>query len=369
MKKHNKHALLNRPNMGNWGRSEYAILGTSCDKITAFVRAINNYIEPHLRVGYMDASHSSDSYENDRMISNTLHDNHVEMRRYEPDNTYNNRILLNDSDIQLINGNHFLAEQQIVILGSKEESLSKKTDRLSNLRYIISTSEQEEPWSFLHPFIKANTEIISTDNLDMLAKKLIAKFNNKIALNAIILAGGKSQRMGFDKSTINYHGDTQVNHLSTLLKDVCDNVYVSLRPDQDNEFDIPRIDDRFSGMGPLGGILSAFQSNTNSAWLTIATDLPFVDEDSINRLLKERDRSKIATCYIRSDSEFPDPLFTIWEPKAYQHLLSFLSMGYACPRKVLINSDVKVLQIKNDIILTNVNTEGDLKIAKRQLNL
>jgi molybdopterin-guanine dinucleotide biosynthesis protein A len=367
MKKHNKHALLNRPKMGSWGRSEYAVLGTACDKITALVCAIDKHISPQLRLAYMDASHSSDSYENDRMLSITVHDNHVETHRYEPANKYNNRILLNDSDIQLINGNHFLAEQQIVVLGSKEESLSKKTDRLTNLRYIITTHEQKEPWSFLKEFIHSDTRIISIDELERLSEFLIEDFHKKISLNALILAGGKSQRMGFDKAKIEYHGDSQVNHLARLLKNVCDKVYVSLRADQTNEFDVERIDDRFIGMGPLGGILSAFNTDTNAAWLTIATDLPFVDSHSIDQLSKQRDRSKIATCFIRSDSEFPDPLFTIWEPKSYQHLLSYLALGYACPRKVIINSDVKVIPIEDDLILTNVNTNDELNQAKQKL--
>jgi len=350
--------------MGQWGRSEYAILGTSCDKITAFVSNINKHISPYLRLAYMDASHSSETYTNERLIYNTSHDNHLEIHRHEPDNKYNYRRLLNDSDIQLINGNHFLAEQQIVILGDKKESLSKKTNRLTNLKFIITTDDHAQPWEFLQPHIKLETQIISIHDIDILAQKFVTNFENKIALNAIILAGGKSQRMGFDKSTIDYHGDSQVNYLSTLLNTICNDVFVSMRSDQEEQFAVPRINDSFVGMGPMGGILSAFKQNTNAAWLSVATDLPFINKESIQELLSKRDRSKIATCYIRSDQEFPDPLFTIWEPKAYFHLLSYLAFGYSCPRKVLINSDVKVIPIKDDRILMNVNDQNQLQEAK-----
>ncbi len=368
-KKHNKHALLNRPNMGEWGRSEYALLGTTCDSIHSIVSELYLLISPVLKVAYIDASHSEDDYSNEQLISYTSHEKHIELRNQKSQDKYTNRLLFNDSDIQLINGNHFDASQQIVILDNrKKESLSKKTHKLTNIKYVITTEEQKEIWPFLKQYITPDTQLLSFTELETVANSLIKEFTNTIPLNGLVLAGGKSQRMGFDKSTIDYHGDTQVNHVSKLLKPYCQEVFVSLRSEQDDTFAIERINDSFSGFGPMGGILSAFQKDTNAAWLTIATDLPFVNDKAIKQLIELRDRTKIATCFIRSDQEFPDPLFTIWEPKAYQHLLSFLSIGYSCPRKVLINSDVKVIPIEDDTILTNVNDQDQLQAAKQLLD-
>ena len=369
MKKHNKHALLNRPNMGEWGRSEYAILGTTCDSIHSIVTELYQAISPSLKVAYIDASHTEDDYANEQLITYTSHEKHIEVRKQISQDKYNNRLVFNDSDIQLINGNHFDAAQQIVILDNKKkESLSKKTHKLTNVKYVISTEEQQEIWQFLKPFVTPDTQLFSFSELSTVANSLVSEFKNKIPLNGLVLAGGKSQRMGFDKSTIDYHGDSQVNHVSSLLSTYCENVFVSLRSDQQDDFKIERINDSFSGFGPMGGILSAFQKDTNAAWLTIATDLPFVNDHAIKQLIDQRDRTKIATCFIRSDQEFPDPLFTIWEPKAYQHLLSYLSIGYSCPRKVLINSDVKVIPIEDDKVLTNVNNQEQLEAAKQLLN-
>ena len=56
-------------------------------------------------------------------------------------------------------------------------------------------------------------------------------------LNGLVLAGGKSTRMGKDKGQISYHGIPQSTYLYNLLKDICDNTFLSIREDQQNQYD------------------------------------------------------------------------------------------------------------------------------------
>jgi molybdopterin-guanine dinucleotide biosynthesis protein A len=117
-------------------------------------------------------------------------------------------------------------------------------------------------------------------------------------------------------------------------------------------------------MGPYGGILSAFMSDPEAAWLVVACDLPLIDASSINQLIEQRNPSRYATAFQSPKNEFPEPLITIWEPKSYMRLLEFMALGYSCPRKVLINSDVELLQAKDPMTLMNVNTPEDLEQVK-----
>ena len=158
-------------------------------------------------------------------------------------------------------------------------------------------------------------------------------------------------------------------HSSSSLADHCESVFISVRDDeQAKEFKEETITDKFIGLGPYGGILSAMQYNPNAAWLVIAVDLPFLDRETIEHLVSKRNTSRAATCFIDPQNEFPEPLISIWEPRAYPIMLDFLSKGYSCPRKVLINSDVEVLKERNPRALTNVNTPEDLALALKQLN-
>ena len=102
--------------------------------------------------------------------------------------------------------------------------------------------------------------------------------------------------------------------------------------------------------------MSAFQKKPNSSWFTVACDIPLLNNKTIETLVKSRNPSKLATCFYNSNTDFPEPLITIWEPRAYPVLLYYLSLGYSCTRKVLINSDVEIVKLDNENVLLNANT-------------
>jgi molybdenum cofactor guanylyltransferase len=60
-------------------------------------------------------------------------------------------------------------------------------------------------------------------------------------------------------------------------------------------------------------------------------------------------------------------LITIWEPRAYPVLLSFLAQGISCPRKVLINSDIELLDVPNIDALMNVNTPEERALIELKI--
>lgn len=188
-------------------------------------------------------------------------------------------------------------------------------------------------------------------------------------INGLVLAGGKSCRMGTAKDLLNWHGKEQRYFAADLLTSFCDEVFISCRENQlenfDNNYNV--LTDTFLNMGPFGGILSALRSQRDKAWLVIACDLPLLNEDTIRFLMANRDAQKIATTYQSPHDSLPEPLITIWEPKSYPVLLSFLGREITCPRKVLINSDTHILKSGNPDALLNVNTPEDAAIAREIL--
>jgi molybdopterin-guanine dinucleotide biosynthesis protein A len=59
-------------------------------------------------------------------------------------------------------------------------------------------------------------------------------------------------------------------------------------------------------------------------------------------------------------------LITIYEPKAYPILLQYLAQGYSCPRKMLINSEVEIVEVEDDFI-RNINTPEEFETAKKEI--
>jgi len=195
--------------------------------------------------------------------------------------------------------------------------------------------------------------------------------NKQVAqLNGLVLAGGKSSRMGQPKDRMIWSGKEQRYHAADLLKQFCGAVYISCRHDQAFDFDkaYNALPDTFLNIGPMGGILSALRSQRDKAWLVIACDLPLLDHATIEFLVSNRDPEQLATTYESPHDRLPEPLIAIWEPESYPVLLHFLGQDITCPRKVLINSKKKTIRPKYPNALMNVNTPTDVERASALLH-
>ncbi|MBD0849963.1 NTP transferase domain-containing protein [Maribacter arenosus] len=177
----------------------------------------------------------------------------------------------------------------------------------------------------------------------------------------LILAGGKSMRMGTDKGRIAYHGIPQREHLYRLLEGVCDKTFMSIRKEQVAEISstFNTIVDEDIFKGPFNGILSAHKKYPNVAWLVLACDLPLIDEKSLRDLIAARKRNAYATAYSLRENSLPEPLAAIWEPKGLKAAISYMEAGTngSCPRKFLINNDTHLVYPTDQQVLMNANSE------------
>jgi molybdenum cofactor guanylyltransferase len=180
-------------------------------------------------------------------------------------------------------------------------------------------------------------------------------------VNGLILIGGKSSRMGTDKSLLDYHGKPQREYLFELVQKYCSEVYFSCRTEQ--SFSEKTIIDAYD-LGPIGGILSAFEYNPNTAWLVVACDMPFVDEASLELLIQNRNTKKVATTFYNSENNAPDPLFSVYEPKAFDLLKEYIKSGNKSPKFFLQNVDIQLIILENNSILRNVNTKEEFEKVK-----
>jgi molybdopterin-guanine dinucleotide biosynthesis protein A len=185
----------------------------------------------------------------------------------------------------------------------------------------------------------------------------------------LVLTGGKSTRMKKDKAMLRFHNKPQTLHAFELLSKFCTKVFISARKQSSNKIiqTLPCIYDleQLSDCGPLSGILTAMTKFPKIAWLVLACDLPFVDELTLKHLLRYRNASKIATAYRSHLDDLPEPLCAIYEPKARQCLQNSFNKKVICPRKILINSNSRLLKLKNVKALDNVNTPQDYKKAMK----
>jgi molybdenum cofactor guanylyltransferase len=180
-------------------------------------------------------------------------------------------------------------------------------------------------------------------------------------VHGLILLGGKSSRMGFDKGTIDYHGKPQREYLFDLLQKFCPKVFTSCKSSAEIPTHLNPIADAFEMESPLNGILSAFKSNPDVSWLTVPVDMPSIDEASIQYLMRHRKPEKMATCFYDSEGKNPEPLFTLWESHAFEALMDFYASGKISPRTFLLQSDIHVRIAPDKSIHQNINSPEELK--------
>ncbi len=195
--------------------------------------------------------------------------------------------------------------------------------------------------------------------------------NKPPELYGLVLAGGKSRRMGQDKGLMVWHDKPQRYHVADLLNQFCSKVYLSCRPDQVSSmaagYDL--LVDTEDDAGQFGAILSALTSHRQAAWLVVACDLPLIDVPDLAYLISQRDHAQLATTFANAEG-LPEPLAAIWEPASRQRLVELRAAGVTCPRKALIRSAAKVKRVipPRPFATMNVNTPEDSAVARKLIH-
>lgn len=179
----------------------------------------------------------------------------------------------------------------------------------------------------------------------------------------LVLSGGRSRRMGTDKALLQKEGRTQLERTVDLLSRHLDKVFVSARADQAEEAERARFDqitDRYDDLGPVAGILSAMEAYPDVDWLVAACDLPNVDDRNVQELLSAHTGQQPFVAFASSYDGLPEPLFAIYGSGAEAIVSGFVADGIRCPRKMIIRSEVPLLEQPDRASLDNVNAPQDL---------
>ena len=178
-------------------------------------------------------------------------------------------------------------------------------------------------------------------------------------IHGLILTGGYSKRMGQDKALISDGNQTALEKIYNLLRHSLEEVFVSVRADQkveEKRAEFNLIVDQNQYSGPMAGILSAFNSYPDIAWLVVACDMPHLDKETIDQLIQNRNKEKVATLFISPKDGLPEPLCSIYEPLFFETVSNDNRLiENNSPRDTLMRMDTVLIQPKNPKSLINTN--------------
>ncbi len=165
---------------------------------------------------------------------------------------------------------------------------------------------------------------------------------------AIILAGGRSQRMGTNKALLTMPGqasETFLAHLVSTLAPLCAELLIVARdPTQFAHVALPdtrQVFDEKPGGGPLMGLYSGLNAMQATTALVVAVDMPFVQPALLAFLL---DCYQQDTLIVPIVEGIPQVLLALYPRSILPHIETLLQQGKRAPRALLEIAPVQYIE-------------------------
>lgn len=173
----------------------------------------------------------------------------------------------------------------------------------------------------------------------------------------LLLAGGRSRRMGNDKALLSLEGKPFVAHVADCLRAVFEEVLLSANSGAYDFTGLPRVADRIIGAGPLEGIRAAMERTAQEHLFVLPCDTPLVAPDMVRTILAQAEPGIISVAEGGSGLQplvgvYPRtllPELTGWLGEGGRKVMDFLERsGY---RRIVLPGD--------DMRLRNINTPDE----------
>lgn len=177
----------------------------------------------------------------------------------------------------------------------------------------------------------------------------------------IILAGGKSSRMGTDKSLILYKGKRLIEHVHDALIPYCNQILVCSADKIYNLDGVQFIEDTYPGSGPLAGLEAGLRNAANDRCIVLPCDTPFIDRYLIEQLIAY---SKDAKCtVIAGDDGRPEPLIGIYDKSLWTETKRLLNEGLLKMQLFIRDIGARIMVTEHAAYIRNINKPEDLTNA------
>ena len=193
-----------------------------------------------------------------------------------------------------------------------------------------------------------------------------------LPLTAVILAGGKSRRLGTDKALLRFQGKTLLAATVERLRPLCQEVIVVTNSPQAHAHPAARlVGDLFPGKGSLGGIYSGLVAAHTQHCLAVACDMPFLNTSLVAYMASLAGPFDVVIPRRQGNLE---PLHAIYSQACSPHMKGLLDDGNL--KIIDFFPQVRVRYVEEDEVAArdpeflsffNVNTPQDLEKAQRLL--
>lgn len=179
-------------------------------------------------------------------------------------------------------------------------------------------------------------------------------------LTAIILAGGKSSRMGEDKGLMLFKGEPMIQHVINLVKPLVNSIIIISNNNTYQNFGYPVFEDVIKNSGPLAGILTGLQNTSTAKNLVLSCDVPNVNKELLQLLISE---AKNVDVVIPEKENRTHQLIGIYDKSCTSIFKSELENDQRKIKLAIEKMNYKVVDANHidTQIFHNINTKEDAK--------
>ena len=184
-------------------------------------------------------------------------------------------------------------------------------------------------------------------------------------ITSIILAGGKSSRMGQDKGFLGLEGKPMIQYGIETAQRLSNHIVVIANNKSYHSLGVPVFPDVYINKGPLGGIHSGLtHSKTDWNWV-IGCDMPQINTGIVKYLLNHLGKHQIVVPLWKGMAQ---PLCALYNKDCVDELESCIKKGELKMSHVLSTLKVKFINITEDLdfyspfLFTNLNDQQDVDL-------
>ena len=186
-------------------------------------------------------------------------------------------------------------------------------------------------------------------------------------IGCVILAGGKSSRMGEDKALLELEGENFINRIADNLSFFEEKIVASVNQrvlSLKRQSEWKMIRDIFPEHGPIGGLHAALKICESDALFCVSCDVPLITKGLIERMCAEMttyDESD-AVIAVTADEKY-HPLCAVYRKHLWISMEENILKDQNRLMAVLKKCNVRYMKLNEELSkqLTNVNTKEEYK--------
>ena len=186
-------------------------------------------------------------------------------------------------------------------------------------------------------------------------------------ITAIVLAGGKSSRMGTDKGFIDLNGRSFMARIVETVEPFVNKIIIVSSDPNYDVFNKKRVVDIIQDSGPLAGIFSGLFYSESEVNLVLSCDVPLINDVVLNTLIEGYDTESDVTQL--QSNERTMPLIALYKKQCMHPCLEALKKGERRLTKVVAQLKTKTIALESSLtpLVRNINTVDELKEIRHEL--